>query len=401
MGDNIKEQGNRHCTKFKMYDMVGIRESFPHAFSVLGNKLYFSTLFDNILYEMNLDDGRIEEYFFPSSCNRSHCYRFSVIYDDTVWFIPEYEEFFVLLQGGKISTIPSRGHYASGCIMEEELFLLDRGRFCIDVVDLRAREYKSAISLPAGKDSDYYINIFLGNDCLYVTCGTDCRLLRIDSISRQCEWIKTDALICYGIMVDGEIVYTSTKNDLDGIYAFNINDGKSRRIVAIEYENKNVIQYYRFWNTTRLGKYIYFLPHEESTIIRYDVIKKVVKYFSPVGNNYRTLRPDGSNSIYGITCFKNKVLLIPYYGNQIVALDYDGNFIDSYHFLISNEKIRTLMKREMKSKTNGILHEGLWSLRNYIGFISCECQSISRIDNRSRIGGEIYERIYYLPSGNI
>ena len=53
MGDNIKEQGNRHCTKFKMYDMVGIRESFPHAFSVLGNKLYFSTLFDNILYEMS------------------------------------------------------------------------------------------------------------------------------------------------------------------------------------------------------------------------------------------------------------------------------------------------------------------------------------------------------------
>ncbi len=393
MKSKMNFQSAQQSTQFTMYNMWEIRESFPNAYAISGNKLYFSTLFDNILYEMNLDNEDLKEYFFPVACNKVPCYRFAISYKDVVLFVPEYEGFFSCLQSGKIFTIPAKGHYASGCIKNEELFLLDRSRFCLDVFNLITLKYTDTVVLPTEDNSNYYIEVLLGNEFLYVTSGIDCQILQIDIHSRKIEAVKTDALICHGILENGEIYYTSTRNDLDGIYVFNLNSRKSKRIASIEYDNRNEIKYYRFWNAKKIGEYIYFLPHEESKIIRYDIITKKVDYFAPFDDNYRTLRPDKSNAVYGIVQYKNDVVIIPYFGNLIYVLDYKGNVINAYQFSFSTHQRRCALEKKIEHSKNNILWETTGLLSEYIDCITYRDTARRTDRNLGFVGSKIYKEI--------
>ncbi len=355
--------------EFRIFGFVEKNESFPHAYCVSGEKIYFSTLFNNLLYEMDLKTLEYKEYCIPYVRNTKFGYRQAVKYENRIILIPERGNYFTIFERGNFSTIISKGNYSDSCIKQELLYLLDRRRSCIDIFNMTTCCYVGEYSLPSNTDVDsYYTDIILDNELLYVLQTGKKQLIVINLDTDALELIQTDAIICYGVLFEGKIYYTSTKIDIDGIYAFDIENRISEKLVNIDYKDKKAIEYYRFWNPKLIDGYIFFCPHEESAIISYCIADNTVNYINAFDSEAMTLRPDNRKAVYGIECFEDKLIIMPYYGNEISILLRQGTSCNSVKFPIDKHMVSCFNNLFMVE--HGYTLEGLLSLEEYIGDVS-------------------------------
>ncbi len=391
--DVQKSKEKKLDKSFALYNL-GERISFPHAFVVLDGKLYFTTVFNNLLYEVDLKNYAFKEYCLPRSEKRIPAYRQAVAYQNKVIFVPEYEDFFVVFEEGDYHTVISKGNYASCVAKNEKLFLLDRGRSCVDVFDMEACNYEGEYALANPEHiADLYIDLVLDKDSLYATSGVERRITKIDLLSGGIEHISTDAIICHGALEDGRLYYTATKEDLDGIYCFDFKRGVSEKVANIEYDNKNKVQYYRFWNPKKIGKYICFCPHEESKIIRYNIEMGTVDYISAFDAEYKSLRPDESKAVYGMETFGDVLIVMPYFGDEISIMNMDGSVRKNLRFCVSLDKISEFFAKYICDNEVQILSEVFLSIEEYIGVILCGLDGNELHKANEPVGKIIYEKL--------
>ena len=354
--------------KFRIFNSKEKKNSFPSAFSVLGNRLYFSTIYNNLLYEFDLNTNKHKEYVIPTNNSPiPPLYRKAFVYKEKVFFIPENATHFLIIIDGRLFSMKSNGNYSDSALINDRLYLLDRERECVDVLNMNTFCYINTLVLPKQRgDGANYINLMTDGKTIYVTTDAEKQLYEINLETGYKGWKKTDSIVCYGVPHEGKIYYTATKKDLDGIYSLDVESGCSKKEASIDYDKSIPIHYYRFWNPQKIGEYIFFCPHEESKIIRYSLKTNEVVYIDEFSTGIRSLRPNDHKAVYGIDFFKDKLIVIPYYGDGISILSMEGKVCKMFKTMVGKRQIYDYITTYMEENETNVIDEGILSLDEYI-----------------------------------
>ncbi len=368
---------------------------FPLAACIVKNKLLFSTLYNNLLIEIDLISGNILERELPVDMCTEFAYRFSIKYLDYVIFIPMYENIFSFFntKSESFSTIKSIGHYRDFIMMGDQLLLLDIERPFIDVLNLDNQTYSDSIPLPSLLNGQYYDSFFILNGDIYVLVYNSSKILKITSGKSGHRWIEANAIISYGVLYQNGLFFSDSTKDEKSVYRFDFNTFMTEKMASIQYNSLCPVQWTRFWSPKRIGKMIYFLPHESNEIIRYDIESNNISYIVPFSKEHKSLRPNEYSAVYDILSFQENLIVIPYYGNTISVINPQGEIIRSYSIPLTDKQIAYGFYEIIQK--NSIVYEDLIDLHDFIDCLhyevlppkgSCEV-------NYESIGEKIYRNL--------
>ena len=354
-----------------LYFAENKKEVFPTAAVIVNDRyLYFTVWYNNLLFRLDLETGIQEETIIPFEKELIWPYRKLLLYKDSILLIPQNGArlYSYNIETKKFTTVidyqtdeKKEMGFRDAVLIGSKIYLLSITRKDVYCVDL---ETFHAHFLGLGKYLKGNIPISLkkyGENILVFIKGEPvCLLIKLKS--GNVNRIRLKHNICYAEVVNDSLIYTSSIQDLDGIYRFDLKSFQEEKLKDIEYKKLKQIESYRYWNNVQIGEKIFFLPHETDCIVTYDLKSNEVDFIMPLQEGYLLQKMQERKPIIDVLQWADDYILIPYLGNKITVIDSKGYLLKTYELQIHSKEIKTRLIEQ------GAV-EGIASIGDFIEYV--------------------------------
>lgn len=378
---------------------LAYKESFPVAAVLANNRyLFFATLYNNILYRIDMKNEAKDEMYMPIKDKKKWPFRVITYYEESVFLAPFHEDIFLKYntKTREFDCLDTKGDdfsFRYGIVVENKWVLLDADRNIIVIFNLEGSHVETTISLPEFDPSgnrDSYVSFKQYGSDLIVFSNHRKYLLIVSIEKGASSWIETKHSFCFGEIEGTDIFYTSCASQLDGIYCYNIETQKTRLVKQLQSEHEADLITYRYWNNKKIGDSIYFLPHECSKILKYNLVADQTEYIYPFAPEHVTKRDYGEMAVYDIIEYKNNLVAVPFFGNTVSIIENDGEIIKSYVFPI--EKKILMESAFLNFEKRETVSETYFDIEDYLSYI-CNTTENKLPNEHQMIGNSLWKHI--------
>lgn len=307
--------------------------------------LYFTACNGNFLYKLNIDSNEIEKvYYLPIIANEAFRFVALSFYKENIWMIPWSDNYIYVysvekreLERYPIPYLCEEGidgvKYRKPIREGKYLWLLPLKSKCIVRIDMELKvfeifnEWPEGVYFPDNRKINFRMMCSYEGK-LFLFRGDCSHNIILNMTTGEMEIWNIGIKNAFGTIADSRLYLAPIEKETE-IRIFKLMGEKyipqEQPVCAdISQELSEDMKIYSYWYTERIGKTVFFMPHEANSILLADIKSGAISSVRVDIDEENTLRPNPEYAMYEVYGFRENYLVIPYMGNKLAIVSRDG-----------------------------------------------------------------------------